>query len=171
MLKGNEAMETRASHLLFSLNRWEKREWMLKKLESGTNLIVDRYAFSGVVYSHAQGAPLDWVKCPDQGLLRPDIVFQLDIGIDKIKERKDFGDEIYEKEEMQSKISKVFEVFHKYKYWQLINANKSKDEIHKEIVLNLEKLLDEYKANTNDQFKKNFYPDSIGEDLFMYPDI
>ena len=46
-------METKASHLLFSFNRWEKREEILKLLESGVHCIVDRYAFSGVVYSIA----------------------------------------------------------------------------------------------------------------------
>lgn len=46
-------MTVRASHLLFSLNRWEKREEILTKLGKGINLICDRYAFSGVVYSNA----------------------------------------------------------------------------------------------------------------------
>ena len=46
-------MEIRATHLLFSINRWEKREEMLNMLLSGQHVIVDRYAFSGVVYSIA----------------------------------------------------------------------------------------------------------------------
>jgi dTMP kinase len=44
-------MESRAAHLLFSLQRWEKRADMMKTLFEGKHLIVDRYAFSGVVYS------------------------------------------------------------------------------------------------------------------------
>jgi dTMP kinase len=44
-------MHYRASHLLFSLNRWEKREEILNSLDKGTNVIIDRYAFSGIVYS------------------------------------------------------------------------------------------------------------------------
>jgi thymidylate kinase len=44
-------MAAQASHLLFSFNRWEKREEMLALLEKGVNIVCDRYAFSGVVYS------------------------------------------------------------------------------------------------------------------------
>lgn len=45
-------MEVRASHLLFSLNRWEERGEIIRNLlDEGVNLVVDRYAFSGVVYS------------------------------------------------------------------------------------------------------------------------
>jgi dTMP kinase len=44
-------MTVNASHLLFSFNRWEKREQLLSLLERGVNVIVDRYAYSGVVYS------------------------------------------------------------------------------------------------------------------------
>jgi dTMP kinase len=46
-------MEVKASHLLFSFNRWENREKILENLMNGYNVIVDRYAFSGVVYSVA----------------------------------------------------------------------------------------------------------------------
>ena len=53
ILKNYKSMEVRACHLLFSLNRWEKREEMLNLLADGVNVLVDRYAFSGVVYSIA----------------------------------------------------------------------------------------------------------------------
>jgi len=53
ILKNYKKWETKACHLLFSLNRWEKREEILSILESGSHLIVDRYAFSGVAYSSA----------------------------------------------------------------------------------------------------------------------
>ena len=51
ILKSYKTIEKRATHLLFSLNRWEKREELMSSLESGVNLVIDRYAFSGVVYS------------------------------------------------------------------------------------------------------------------------
>jgi thymidylate kinase len=53
LLKNLKSMNVRASHLLFSMNRWEKREDILNNLNNGINMIVDRYAFSGVVYSVA----------------------------------------------------------------------------------------------------------------------
>lgn len=43
-----------AVHLMFSANRWEMKEEILKDLAAGTTLICDRYAFSGVAYSAAK---------------------------------------------------------------------------------------------------------------------
>ena len=40
-----------------------------------------------------------------------------------------------------------------------------------EIESNLIELLKDYNKPTTDEFTKNFYPNSIGEDLFMYQDI
>lgn len=53
LLANLKSMTYRASHLLFSLNRWERREDILSELEKGNHVVVDRYAFSGVVYSVA----------------------------------------------------------------------------------------------------------------------
>lgn len=39
---------------MFSANRWEMKEEILKELRNGTTLICDRYAFSGVAYSAAK---------------------------------------------------------------------------------------------------------------------
>lgn len=50
-LKSQQSMDDRAIHLLFSANRWECVDEMLHKLKSGTTLLVDRYAYSGIVYS------------------------------------------------------------------------------------------------------------------------
>ena len=51
LLTSKNNMSVNASHLLFSFNRWEKKDTLISLLERGVNVIVDRYAFSGVVYS------------------------------------------------------------------------------------------------------------------------
>lgn len=107
----------------------------------------------------------------DQALPRPDIVFQLDIEIEKIVGRENYGDEIYEKEELQKKIRKEFEIFHKHKYWKIVDASQEKEEIYKSLVNHIDKLYKDYAINESDEFKRNFYPYSIAEDLFMYKDI
>jgi dTMP kinase len=53
LLANLKTLTYRAAHLLFSLNRWERREDILNELEKGNNVLIDRYAFSGVVYSVA----------------------------------------------------------------------------------------------------------------------
>lgn len=114
---------------------------------------------------------MEWSLVSDQGLPRPDIVFQLDADIDQIKNREGFGEEIYEREDFQRKIKKEFKYFHTYKYWKVINANADKDSIHKVIVDQVEKMLQEYNKVEGDEFIKNFYPNTIGEDLFKFQDI
>ncbi len=91
--------------------------------------------------------------------------------IDNSKERDDFGDEIYEKEEFQKKVKKEYKRYENHKYWRLINASQTKDKVHSDIVEVLESLMKEYDSNSLDDFERNFYPKSIGEDLFMYKDI
>jgi len=47
-------LNDKAVHTLFSFNRWECIPEMIEALKNGTNLICDRYAFSGVAYSAAK---------------------------------------------------------------------------------------------------------------------
>uniref|UniRef100_A0A0B6YQ44 dTMP kinase n=1 Tax=Arion vulgaris TaxID=1028688 RepID=A0A0B6YQ44_9EUPU len=53
-LKQTEELDDHTIHLLFSSNRWEAMQKMVNLLKSGTTLIVDRYAYSGVAYSAAK---------------------------------------------------------------------------------------------------------------------
>lgn len=43
-------------HLLFSANRWENVEKIKSLLFQGTTLIVDRYSYSGIVFSTAKNS-------------------------------------------------------------------------------------------------------------------
>ena len=52
-MKG-QAMSHEAVHLLFALNRWEMKTSILEMLNSGTHVVCDRYAYSGVAYSVAK---------------------------------------------------------------------------------------------------------------------
>lgn len=47
-------LNDRAVHTLFSFNRWEMQPEIVEMLKNGTNIICDRYAFSGVAYSAAK---------------------------------------------------------------------------------------------------------------------
>jgi len=58
-LKGETKLDDHAIHLLFSANRWELVDDITKTLNSGTSIIIDRYAFSGVAYSAAKPVS-DW---------------------------------------------------------------------------------------------------------------
>ena len=66
-------MGPEAVHILFSMNRWEEKNQILDMLNSGTNVICDRYAFSGVAYSLAEGLNFEWCKGADSQLIQPDL--------------------------------------------------------------------------------------------------
>jgi dTMP kinase len=52
--------------------------------------------------------PYEWCRAPDIGLPSPDLVLFLDISPLKAKERGGYGEERYEKEEMQKRVREVF---------------------------------------------------------------
>lgn len=86
-----------------------------KLLTAGTTVICDRYAFSGIAFSasktNSEGEPLlpfEWCRSPDVGLPAPDLVLFLDITPEKAKERGGYGEERYEKEDMQLRVRRAF---------------------------------------------------------------
>lgn len=84
---------------------------MTAQLKQGITIIVDRYSFSGAVYSAAKKLPgldLDWAWACEVGLPKPDLVLFLDISEEKAAERGGYGEERYEKEDMQRTVRKLF---------------------------------------------------------------
>lgn len=88
-LQSSSDLNDRAIHLLFSANRWEAVDEMKRQLDSGTTLVCDRYAHSGVAFSSAKTSNLstEWCKRPDMGLPAPDAVIFLDLSQDEAEKR------------------------------------------------------------------------------------
>lgn len=132
----NEAnIDDGAVHLLFSANRWEKRDVLLKKLNEGITLVVDRYAYSGVAFTAAKEVPgldREWCKAPDSGLPAPDRVFFLNITAEAAAARGGFGEERYERPAFQTAVLKQFECL-KNRQWKEIDASRNIQEISEEI--------------------------------------
>ena len=51
-------LEDHVVHLLFSANRWEMEKEIINTLMSGTSVLIDRYAYSGVAFSAAKVSSL-----------------------------------------------------------------------------------------------------------------
>jgi len=123
-------LEDHAVHLLFSANRWEQRDQMMKELNDGVTLIVDRYAYSGVAYSSSkEQLSLEWCKQPDRGLPRPDAVLFFEVSEHVAKQRAEFGNEKYETTEIQRRVRENFTKLRE-SYWQTVNADLSEDEVY-----------------------------------------
>jgi dTMP kinase len=146
-LTNSKEIDDRKLHTLFSQNRWEFKDTILDHLNSGTCIIADRYAFSGVAYSVAKGLDFDWCRECDEGLPAPDLVIFLDIDPSIAASRGDYGKERYEKLEFQQKVwfnkilstCKVREAYKKMfasdcSKWKVIDATLDIEDIHKQIL-------------------------------------
>ena len=117
-----ESLNDETIHLLFSANRWEASGTITQTLlEHGQHIVCDRYAYSGVAFSSAKLASsssstdnptpalsMDWCMAPDKGLPAPDCVIFLDLEQDQAEQRGGYGNERYEKRDMQLRVRQQF---------------------------------------------------------------
>lgn len=132
-LQQKNELDDHAIHLLFSANRWEAMKSIAGKLNKNKTLVVDRYAFSGVAFSAAKGLDLAWCQHPDVGLISPDLVLFLDLAIDEAERRGGFGEERYEKRELQIKVRNEFRKL-KDDYWKFIDASQTMEKVEQDIL-------------------------------------
>ncbi len=112
-LRGHAQQDNHVIHLLFSANRWEAAEQIRTAIASGTTVIIDRYYYSGIVYSAAKDDPslsLQWAREPEVGLPRPDVCIFLNVSPTVASERGGFGMEKYENDEMQKRVREFFQL-------------------------------------------------------------
>ena len=81
--------DVRALHLLFVSNRWERKAYIEDTLIAGGSVVCDRYSYSGVAYSAAQGLDVQWCLAPERGLPAPDLVIFLELSAEAAKQRGD----------------------------------------------------------------------------------
>jgi len=122
-------------HQLFSANRWEVATSIVSTLNSGTSVVCDRYAFSGVAYSAAKGLDLTWCQKPDVGLPLPDGVFFLHVDESVGASRQNFGDERYENTDMQAQVRQEFRrgPLREGVEWKDVDGARDIEVIHEEI--------------------------------------
>ncbi|CEI94785.1 hypothetical protein CU097_008418 [Rhizopus azygosporus] len=132
-LRQKSDLDDHAIHLLFSANRWEAMKSISEKLLAGKTLVIDRYAYSGVAFSVAKGLDFDWCKHPDVGLLSPDLVLFLDLSINEAEKRGGFGEERYEKRDLQIKVRTEFRKL-KDNSWKFIDASSSIEKVEQDVM-------------------------------------
>ncbi|KAI9259875.1 deoxythymidylate kinase-like protein [Sporodiniella umbellata] len=132
-LQQKSELDDHAIHLLFSANRWEAMKSIENKLNENITLVVDRYAFSGVAFSAAKGLDLAWCQYPDKGLISPDLVLFLDLSIQEAEKRGGFGQERYEKRDLQIKVRHQFDLL-KDTQWKWIDASQSLEQVEKNVL-------------------------------------
>ncbi|XP_046818309.1 thymidylate kinase [Vespa crabro] len=126
-------LSSEAAHLLFSANRWECKQDIIKALQTGTTLIIDRYAASGAAYtSAATGKSLTWCQEVDRGLPSPDMVFFLKVS-ELMQNSHMWDGERYDNVTFQQKVSSNYDKLNDGT-WKVINGRQDLNVIHQELL-------------------------------------
>lgn len=139
-LQGQSQADDHSIHLLFSANRWEIAKSIEDDIANGISVIVDRYSYSGAVYSAAKGNPnlsLEWAWQPEIGLPQPDMCLFLRISPEEAAKRGGFGVERYENETMQNRVRELFQTLFDLQlgdYIHTIDAGRSFDAVSQDIM-------------------------------------
>ena len=149
-LDGKRKFLPQVIHCLLAANRWEKLDTILAAEEKNSVLIMNRYYHSNLVYGLANGLKQKWLESLDEGLPKADLVILLDvtqkesfsrIPRNKIGGKKMKRDKFEKNQEFSRKISKTYKIIAKKKRWKIIDATKSKTEVHEEILKTFSKKL------------------------------
>ncbi len=134
-----------------TLIQFLSRENIKATLAAGTSIVIDRYYYSGIVYSAAKDNPslsLEWARCPEVGLPRPDICIFLKLSTDGAAQRAGFGQEKYEKREMQDRVRDLFDDLTLQRQpeasdTEVIDASTSMDEVESQVLQKVGRIVEE----------------------------
>ena len=134
-LHGEKEYPIEVRHMLLSANRWEKKAEIEKMLKENDAVILNRYYQSNLVYGVASGLRLEWLQSLDAGLPKEDVVVVLDVNPEvSINRMRSKGDVFEMDDDMMGKASKLYREFASKYGWILINGDRNKEDVHKEIM-------------------------------------
>lgn len=74
---------------------------------------------------------MEWCKQPENGLLKPDLVFLLTLSEDKSSTRPGYGEERYENPEFQRKVAKAFLQLAQEQNFEVVSADGEMNDIQR----------------------------------------
>jgi len=115
---------------------------IIPNLNTGINVISDRYLFSTICYQTAQGLSMQRLIEMHRGLIVPDLIFILDLSLKEAGKRmkKEIRNEQkFEKnkeflEKVRKNYLKMPEVFKKHNNIEIINSNQTIRKVHDDVV-------------------------------------
>ena len=122
-------------HCLLASNRWEKLEDIKKALTKNSILVMNRYYQSDLVYGVVNGLKLDWLENLDTGLPQADLVIILDTSQkESFNRKKTYRDQFEKNKVFSQRILKTYRTLAKKKKWKIVDATKTKEEVHQNIM-------------------------------------
>jgi dTMP kinase len=134
-LHGEREYPIQVRHMLLSANRWEKKEEIERLLKENDIVILNRYYQSNLVYGLASGLNIEWLKALDEGLPKEDIVIVLDVAPEVSIQRMSNKGDIFEmSDDIMNNVSKLYRELAGKHEWILVNGDRKKEDVHREIV-------------------------------------
>jgi dTMP kinase len=134
-LHGKRKFPPQVIHCLLAANRWEKLQEIKKAHSENSVLIMNRYYQSNLVYGLVNQLNLKWLQNLDDGLPKADLVIVLDVSQKESFSRKKSKRDKFEKDrKFLEQISKTYRKLAKNLDWKLVDALRSKEEVHKSIM-------------------------------------
>jgi len=140
-LEGKRDYPIELKHILLSANRWEKKKEIESMVDSGTIVIINRYYQSNLVYGTSNGLNLRWLLSLEKGLPTADLVIVLDV-TPRITLKRSLEPDEFEKD--VSLLQNVYKNYHKLAKsfkWKILNAEKSREQIHDEVKKTVERII------------------------------
>ncbi len=134
-LDGKRDYPNELKHILLSANRWEKKKEIENMIDNGTILIMNRYYQSNLVYGIANGLNINWLMNLDKGLPKEDIAIVIEVSPKTSYQRAVENRDVFEKDhKLLVEVHKNYRKLAKQFKWKIINGEKSKDQVHEEIM-------------------------------------
>ena len=116
--------------LLYAADRSQYQERIKGLLERGDIVISDRYCYSNFAYQTARGIDLNWLINLEKNIIKPNIVFLIDVPVDTSMTRiSQSSIEDFTKAEMLDRLKREREVLEKIRetYLYLVKNNPDKE--------------------------------------------
>jgi dTMP kinase len=133
-LEGKQEYPATALHMLYSLNRWENQEQIVRLTQDSDFVIADRYSPSNLAYGVSRGLSLDWLQGLDRGLPKASLVIVLDVPVPASFARKSRGRDVHEKNrQLLVKVRRRYQTLAKKLGWKMVDATRPVEEVHEAI--------------------------------------
>jgi dTMP kinase len=133
-LQGKQEYPATALHMLYSLNRWENQEQIVRLTQDSDFAIADRYYPSNLAYGVSRGLSLDWLEGLDRGLPTASLVIVLDVPVPASFARKSRGRDVHEKNrQLLVKVRRTYQTLAKKLGWKVVDATRPVEEVHEAV--------------------------------------
>jgi len=122
--------------LLYAADRSQYQERIKSLLETENIIICDRYSYSNFAYQGARGVNLEWLINLEKNIIKPNIVFLVDVPIDTSMTRiSQLNIEDFTKSEILERLNKEKDVLEKIRQIYLYLAGNNPDKETKWFVI------------------------------------